>query len=201
MELHAFALLCGIATVTCCAHIASVALDGWRWLVMVLLSLFILSPLAGLLPSVAPLSVQPSHAALLIALAAMSLLRRRSAKMALTWGGLVTAMWISALLTAGYPMVIAFTWPLAGAAITQALSLRCSGFRSEALLQEALVVLLVIALTVALVPELLAGWRSASALQGIDAAPVSAPVAGLGAISVATVCVVLGILYTGWKYK
>lgn len=202
MELHAFALLCGIATVTCCAHINSHSSEGWRWLLTMVLGLALLPPFALLLPNVVPLAMQASHAALLIALAAMSLLRRPSAHMALYYGGFLTALWISTLLTAAYPLLLAVLLPLAAALTTQLLALYRPGFRSESLLQEALIVLLMISLPVALVPELIAGWRSATALQGIDPATVAAPlVSGVGAVTVAVMCVLFGILYTRWKYK
>lgn len=200
MELHAFTLLCGLGAVTGCAHINQPGRLLWLWGLMLLLGLVLFSPLT-LLPFAHPqVATQPSHTALLLVLAAAWLLRSARPWAAVALGGLLGAQWITALLAVGYPLVFALGFPLSVSALTLGLSLQRRGFRNAALLQEALVMLLGVALVIALVPELIAGWRSATALQGIDAGADTAT-AGGGSVLVTVLCVLLGILYARWKYK
>lgn len=200
-----YALLCSLAAAIFSAHIAAPRQALWS-VIGLLIAVLLFSPFTPL-PSFVPLpystpliAVLPSQTALLMALASAWLLRKPSIRVALVLGGLLTALWIDALALSGVPYIAAVFVAIAFVLLTLVLACKRAGFVSAALLSEAKVLLLLIALAGALLPEIIAGWRSASALQDLDADAATDPMT-YNSVLFAAFCVLLGIVYKKWRYR
>ena len=117
------------------------------------------------------LTYDPAHLAIMIALGALFFLQSEPwpVLVALVSGGL-TAVWIAMLKLQGVPVWFSAPLALALSLATFYCTLFRSGFVSEPVRQEAMLVLLAIAVLAGLVPGLLTSWRAATRLQSADAA-------------------------------
>jgi len=114
--------------------------------------------------------------------------------------GLLAGIWLQTLLALRYPFPLAAVLVFGSAACALTGSVRRPGFRSPELLKEAFLLLGCSALVLALLPELLQGWNSALALQGVDAGAESGA-SGIEVLWITVVFVVLGMGRAAWKYR
>jgi hypothetical protein len=132
--------------------------------------------------------------------AALMLLRPAWPRVALACAAACAALWAAVLQQQGLALPLALG--IAGAAPLAAslLARRRARFAPPALRDEALVLVGACALILAVAPGLIAGWRSAVALQatplGADAAP-AAP----WPFAVAAACIALGGVYSVWRRR
>ena len=138
---------------------------------------------------------------MVLALAAfLKLHKTRLAPQAAVFGGMLAAFWIDMLIRQGYPVVPVMAMVTGFALVAFLGSVYRSGFVSPPVLDEALIIILLMALFVAIIPDAISGWQSATSLQGIGAGRETQ--AGNPVVILLTISfVLLGSLYAGWKYR
>ncbi|HTQ99056.1 MAG TPA: hypothetical protein VMH83_03660 [Candidatus Acidoferrum sp.] len=200
MTAHAHALLCGLSAVAFAAGVA-----GWRgvlhWLLGLVFGLLLFAPWLSLNLSLLPVMLPPTQAALLLALALLWQLWRPRAGVAAMLAGVMTAWWMLALDALGLPSATSFIVPCVSVMATLWLACRRGTFAAAELRTEAFMLLLPLAFAVATLPDLVDGWRSAAALQGMDGAAQATVNAGWSGLMVAVIALLSGFLYRGWKYR
>ena len=200
MSQQLFALLCGLGTVgfTACADRGK---QGIYWLAG-FVGLFVLIRPLGIFPfNNGLLAVNPTQIAMVLALAAfLKLQKTHLIPHAAVFGGMLAAFWIDMLIRQGYPTVPVITMVTGVALLAFLGSVYRSGFVSPPVLDEALIIILLMALFVAIIPDAISGWQSATSLQGIDAGQ-GAQTGNPGVLLLIFSFVILGSLYAGWKNR
>lgn len=114
--------------------------------------------------------------------------------------GVCAAAWISILEVQGLPWLPAALLAVSVTGVAVGLAQRRAGFASAEVRDEAVVLVSCFALLLALGPELVDGWRSATALA---AEPLSADVPSVGPWLGAFVigCLLMGGVYSLWKRR
>lgn len=127
-------------------------------------------------------------AGLVIALALLALLTPRYSPVARFGAALLAMQAAVHLFDSGVPMVLALLVGATFALLPAWLQTRGAGFAPARMQEEALLIVLALALVLGAAPEIESGWRSAMALnanagQGADASPI--PMWALGALGAA----------------
>lgn len=192
MELHAAGLLAALAATVFAAQSA-----GRNLAQATLFAVF--AAAAHALTRLAP--PDPATLGFCVAAAAVSSLARpRWWLLPPLAGGAVGAVWISVLEAQGLPWLAGAPGAAFLLATAVSLAARRRGFMPPEVRDEALVLVAAFALLLALVPDVVEGWRASLALK---AEPLAAagPQAGpwLGALVAATV--LLGGAYSLWKRR
>jgi hypothetical protein len=200
MAVQAFALLCALAAVTCSAS-ATRAIQLWYWPAGALPGIVLFNPAWLALPFAAPLAIEPAQSALLLVLLAGASLRGAvSVAVLLSAGGLLSVLWLQVLLSLAWPLPLALPLVLVCVLLAMFCKLRRPGFCPVDLHEEALVILLVAALALALVPDLVRGWSTALGLQAVGA-DGNAETGNAGVLWVAAGFVVFGAVFAQWQYR
>lgn len=198
METQAFALLCALGNVTFIAT-ANRPQQAGPWLMGCLLGLFLVNPGWLGLPLAPLLAVEPTQTALLIFLLAFARIRKPSLGWPLQFGaGLLAALWMLALVTQGYPEPLVGVQMVAVSLVTWFAVLRRPRFRTPQLLEDALLIVMAVALALAVVPEVLTGWRAAVGLQAAGMGEAE-ETGNYAVLVVAAGFGLLGIVYAKWK--
>lgn len=203
MVLQAFILLCSLAAVCFSALPATRALPAWAvgFVALLLLS----NPAAlGLSPMLAIFHVEASQAALLLAVMALSCLVFSGPRpWSAAFGGAASAFWLTGLLAGGFPHWLALPMTVMLPALAMQLARRRRGFYTARLGDEALVIVLLAALLLALAPEISRGWL-ASAPPAASAAQPGEAAAGMELwlpLLVALASLLLGALYRLYLHR
>lgn len=196
-------LLCAVAAVTFCAG-ANGRISLIPATVGYILATFLfLTP--PLLPSLSfpsfSLVVQPTQLAVVLAMVAgYGLLASHRSGVLMVFGGIAAAYWSAMLDSQGIPLAAAIAGPVLVSLASVFCTLSRPGFASLQLRDEALVIVMVLALAQAIVPTVMDAWRSAAVFQ--DAALTYDN--GRETLLVLTqmaLFFVLGALYQGWIFK
>lgn len=196
-------LLCAVAAVTFCAG-ANGRISLIPATVGYILATFLfLTP--PLLPSLSfpsfSLVVQPTQLAVVLAMVAgYGLLSPHRSRVLMAFGGIAAAYWTAMLAGQGIPLALAIAGPVLVSFASALCTLCRPGFASPQLRDEALVIVMVLALAQAIVPTVMDAWRSAAVFQ--DAALTHDN--GRETLLVLTLMAlffVLGALYQGWILK
>jgi hypothetical protein len=192
VELHAAGVLAALAVVVFAAQCAAT-----RAMLAALLASF-----AGTALAFAWVGFfRPTVAAFCIAAAAVTAFARpRWSACAPLAAGFCGAVWLSILRTQGLPWLPAMVGVALVIAAAVALAARRPGFVPAELRDEALLLIALFALLMAIGPDIVGGWQSAVALTAEPlgaAAPAVSP--WLGALVVASV--LLGGAYSLWKRR
>ncbi|HEU4618957.1 MAG TPA: hypothetical protein VFV10_13030 [Gammaproteobacteria bacterium] len=192
MQIDTLGILLGFAAVTLAA------LEPRRpWVALVSLAGFAAGA-AWLGPARFP---DPGTAAFLAAgPAALALAKPRWGAGAAACAGLAAALWAGVMQVQGLPALPAAAVAALPPAAAALLARRSGRFAPAGLREEALALVVVLGLLVALVPEVVAGWRSASAF---GSTPQEAARAGGTAwmLAAASLCAVGGALYALWRRR
>lgn len=191
MLFHALSMLCGLGTAT-----FATSATGWRTASGLTLGFAAAAVLIR--PERLP---NPVWTGGLVALAAiLQLVRPGVRPLTAASGGALAGLWSSILRMQGLPPAPALILAAALPAISAILTARRPAFAPVTLREEALVVVLLLGLAVAMAPEVSAGWRSALALNLEEKNSVGqivpAWVLFLSAVSAA-----LGGLYSLWTRR
>lgn len=116
-------------------------------------------------------------------------------------GGAAAGLWSLVLTAQGLPTVLATVF----AALLALSALLCAvhrpGFALPRFREEALVIVFILALAVALVPGVLEGWQQALGLAAIDLTASAEEAYGASALLIAGLFIILGCLYASWKHR
>jgi hypothetical protein len=153
--LLALGILCGLA----CVVLATAASDH-RFGVVAMSVCFVVTALwIGQRPP------DPAWAGLLVvAMAALGLARPRQRTLLAAGAGVFAALWASFLHEQGAPLIVSWSIAAALLGITVVASRR-PDFAGHSIREEALLLICCFGLLVALAPELVAGWHSATTLN------------------------------------
>jgi hypothetical protein len=110
-------------------------------------------------------------------------------------GGFLAALWSALLQIQGLPRLAALTVAGIVAATSVYLATKRASFAPDALKQEAMLVMIVLGLAVAVIPEISAGWQSALALNREERNSAEQIIANW-VLVLSAVSVVLGGLYS-----
>jgi hypothetical protein len=190
VELHAAGILAALAIAVLAAHCA-----GGAAIVALAVSV-VLASAAFAWAGVPDVSVLAFCVAAALAVA---LLRPRWLVLPAA-AGICTAAWISILHGQGLPWLPAALVAISVAAAAAGLALRRAGFVSADIRDEAVVLVLCFALLLAFGPDVVDGWRAATALAS---EPLSAGGTDVGPWLAALVvgCLLLGGMYSLWKRR
>lgn len=192
MSLQAFVMLCALTTLASAG--AALRLVHLAWIAAgAIAGAVLLMPGLLALPFAPLLAFEPAQVALLLVLYALARLRSGiGLRTGLVIGGVLAIVWLQALRAVGWPLFAAVPFVFVVTALAALLGLRKKNFVTAQLQDDISIVVLAGGLLVALVPEIVAGWNSAQALQGAageanaaSAAPVVWVAAGfvvLGAV-------------------
>lgn len=199
MTQQLFLLFCGLACIGFSASAVSIR-QGPAWLTGWLLALVLIRPGQLDLELSLQLTVEAQQIALTCALlAGLFILQPHRRWLATGVGGFMGFVWSLTAMSAGAPTAASLMIPAGCGLGTLLTSCYRRGFNSPHLREEAHIVILLAALIVALVPDILNGWRSAVTLQGGNSMPGS--LAGSGTFFIAATLLVCGALYANWKHK
>lgn len=192
MEAGVFALLCGLSSVCFCACIKqhkalfyyltgfciSLAVFNWNYL-----------------------EIEPIPFSFVIMLAAFVQIKNPvRTHFALFCGGLFAGMWVRVIFLQGLSVWLALFLVLGFSGITLYLSLNRKGFTNSILQDEAMSMIFILALGLAVFPELVTGWQAALNLQKIDAGKNSDKIAP-SVLLIMLFFTLLGVLYSRWKRR
>ena len=199
MTQQLFLLFCGLACVVFSAN-GVASRHGLAWLAGWLLAVLLIHPQRLGLPFTSHLLIEPQQIALSCGLLAALLIKQPQRRLlAMTAGGFIGVAWSMTLLSAGAPVSVAWLFPVICGIGTLLASRYRHNFTSPRLQEEAHVIILLAALTVALIPDIINSWHSAVTLQG--GADMPRLLNGLGVFFIATTLMACGALYANWKYK
>lgn len=198
MAYQLFPLLCGLATVsfTACADQRK---QAGHWLLGLFSMLYVTGAWNGQSQNL--LLIDPSHVATVLALAAFAVLHKRKwRRAAVVFGGMLAALWINVLSATAYPWLpVAFAVCLiSGLAFIGAIA--WDGFVSTQLRDEALIIVIAVALVVSIVPTAISGWQTAASLQSLDASQNETS-SGVGVLILSFTFMVVGGIYAKWKHR
>lgn len=160
MQLDTLGILLGFAAV------AFAALEPRRWQVALISAAAFAGVVLGIGADRAPAA---SSAAFLAAgVAALALAKPRWGAVAAACAGGAAGLWASVLELQGLPAAPAALVAALPPAASALLARRSARFAPPGLREEALALVVVFGLLVALVPEVLAGWRSAAAFGSLS---------------------------------
>jgi hypothetical protein len=132
--------------------------------------------------------------------AGLQLFRPAWADLGSVWGGALAGLLVSLLQVEGIPAVPAFLLSAALPTVSGWLAMRRPDFAPLEMRQEALLFLLAIGVTVAVAPQVAAGWQSAGFLnvgmghKAHDSIP-------LWVLSLSGASIVLGGLFSLWRHR
>lgn len=199
MTQQLFLLFCSLACVVFSAN-GVAPRHGLAWLAGWLLAVLLIRPQLLGLPFISRLLIEPQQIALSCVLLAALLIKQPQRRLlAITAGGFMGVVWSMTLLSAGAPATIAWLFPLICGLGTLLANRYRRDFTSPRLQEEANVIILLAALTVALIPDIINSWQSAVTLQGD--ADMPRMLNGLGVFFIAATLMACGALYANWKYK
>lgn len=198
MALQLFPLLCGLSAV-CFTAFTNSRSHVVYWLLGLFAFTTLLAPWFGRATGL--LFVEPEQLATIVALAALYKLENENhSTAAAMFGGALMALWINALNLAGYSWSLASVFVLLVAVITILCAIYRSTFVSYEYLNEALIIVLLMAVAIAILPTAIAGWQAAAGLQGLESSQASNS-QNLGVLLLVLVFVFIGIIYGKWKYR
>lgn len=197
MDLAASGLLYGLGTVVALAHLRRTAELLW-YLPALAAGLAVLVPFAAPLPPLLQLPANQGALAVALAMGLLLLYQARPAALMIV-AGLFSAAWCSALWPLlGAPAALAL--PLATAIGTILLAQRHLQFSTPWLRQEACLLLLAASLVLGLAPDILDGWASATQLKTLGQG-TEHQFSARGALWLSAASVILGLIYTRWRYR
>jgi hypothetical protein len=200
MEVQAFALLCALGLVTFLSSVTRASQIGW-FLAGVLAGVMLLGPSLVLLPWQPLLSSDPGQVSLLLFMLCFARLGNFVVRdyLLMLVAGVLAVIWLQALGALGYPSLFALL--LVGATSFTALagSLYRPNFRTAFLLDEALLIVMVYALALAIVPGAMSGWDAAVGLKSNVAEKTAAAERDFAVLWLAAGFAVLGAAYARWK--
>lgn len=191
-------LLCAVAAVTFCAGANDKrslipAAAGYIFAALLFLPSLPL-PLFSL-------HLEPTQLAVVLAMVSgYGLLRPDRSGLVMAFGGVAAAYWTSLLAVQGVPLVLAISAPVLPSLISAVCVLRHPEFVSPQLRDEALVIVMVLALVQAIVPTVIDAWRSAAVLQEA-ALTYDDKRTALLVLVLMGLCFLLGAVYQGWILK
>ncbi len=127
--------------------------------------------------------------------AAVEVFRRDFRWLAPLCGGALAGLWSALLQIQGLPPSGALTLAAAVPAVSAYLAVRRKTFAPEALRQEAMLAMLALSLAVAIIPEVMSGWRSALVLNR-DPGNHPDPIIANWVLAGSAVSAVLGGIYS-----
>lgn len=193
MTLQAFALLCALTTLASVGAALRPAQLAWS-AAGAIAGIVLLVPGLLALPFAPLLAFEPPQVALLLVLYALARLRGGiGPRTGFVIGGILAIVWLQALRAVGWPLFAAMPFVFVVTALAALLGLRKKHFVTAQLQDEVSIVVLTAGLLVALVPEIVAGWNSAQALQGAAGDAKALPAAPV--VWVAAGFVVLGAVF------
>jgi hypothetical protein len=143
---------------------------------------------------------EPSSAAFLAAgVASLALARPRWAAAAAACTGAVAGLWAGVLQLQGLGVVPAAFAAAVPPLVSALLAARDGRFAPPRLREEALVLVAVLGLLVALVPDIVAGWHSAAAFGSMPAGDRNGGAAWM--LALVLVCSAGGALYAWWRRR
>ncbi len=144
---------------------------------------------------------QPGWIAITVAIvAALTLWKPAWSVAMVVCGGLLAGLWISVLQLQGLPFVPALVVGVAMPAVSAFFSMRRPDFATQTLREESLILLIVLGLAVAMVPEVTAGWRSALELKAVPLG-VESPDGVAWVFLVGGACALFGGMYSLWRRR
>lgn len=199
MTQQLFLLFCSLACVVFSAN-GVAPRHGLAWLAGWLLAVLLIHPQLLGLPFASRLLIEPQQIALSCGLLAALLIKQPQRRLlAMTAGGFIGVAWSMTLLSAGAPVVAAWLFPVICGLGTLLANRYRQDFTTPRLQEEANIIILLAALTVALIPDIINSWHSAVTLQG--GADMPRMLNGLGVFFITATLVACGALYANWKYK
>lgn len=115
-------------------------------------------------------------------------------------GGVLAGLSVWFMLAHGLPKAPAVLLAAALPAVSLSLALRSPAFAPDALQEEALLAMLALGLSVAVVPEISAGWRSALALN-VEQTPNQTHALPSWVMIVGGLSVMFGGIYSFWRHR
>ena len=189
---HALALLCGLGSV------AFATVEGPTRRGSVAMALGLAATAVFLRPD---RLADPGAVGVLVAcLALASLVRPGAMLFAAAGSGALAGLWARMLQSAGVAAPVAFVAAAAAPVVTLVLMRRRSDFAPPLLRQDALLVVLALAVVVAMAPGIVAGWQSA-ALLNIRQMEAASPPLPSWTLLVSLGAATLGGLYTVWTRR
>lgn len=190
MLLHVLGILCGLAVVAF-ATLEPGRLRGAGVFLSALAAATIAIG-AGRVPD-------PVWAASFAAIGAVLALSARVSPAALVCGGVLAGIWAAVLRGLGAPALLSFAYVIGVAGLSNRLAARNPGYATDAMREEAFMLVAVIALALAAAPAVVEGWQSAVALR---AAPIEVAAAESSwAIAVAAAAFLVGGIYSMWRRR
>lgn len=163
-EVHAFALLCGLAAVAFSADSSQRGpLRLAVWLLAFLTALLLVYPISwstGWRPQWIPvIGFEPTQISMLLVIMSAVLLRYSIAWLSAMWSGLMAAIWLAVMLHGGYPVAVAIAigagLPLFGVL----LSWHHRRFSTPTMREQARILVMLGAIFMTVVPAVAASWR------------------------------------------
>ncbi len=198
MVYQLFPLLCGLAAVsfTACASRRS---QLAHWLAGFFSALLLTGSWIGQGREL--LLLDPTQFATLLVLAAFAVLHnKRWSTVAVVIGGMLTALWTNSLDAAGYPQLPVLIATCLFSVLAFFGALYRKGFVSAEVQDEALIIVIIVALLLSIVPTAIAGWQTATNLHVVDIAQ-DETYANVGLLILTLAFVTVGGLYSKWKYR
>lgn len=200
-ELQAFALLCGLAAVAFSADAAGrgtlrVSVWGLTFIpALLLLYPALLSPAIPFANALPHVGFEPTQIAMLLVIMTAVLLRYPLPWLSAAWSGLMAAVWLATLLNSGLPALIA--WPLAAGVPLTGLALSChhEDFSTLSMREEARLIILLSALTMTIIPSIMAGWQFQTAFQLTDASGYAMEADNAGFLLILLATLIAGLIY------
>jgi hypothetical protein len=190
--------LCALGVVTCIASVAR-PVQCLYLLAGALGGVLVLNPAWLMLPWSPLLGSEPAQVSLLLFMLAFArVIGRVQAHVLLSVAGVLAVIWLQALGSLGYPASFAWLIVLLACFTTVFCSLYRAGFRTETLLEEAFLIVMLYALALAIVPEVLSGWDAAVGLQNVSSRE-SLVEKEQGGLWLAAGFVIVGAAYAKWK--
>lgn len=201
MEVAAFTLLCSLASIVLISS-AQHPYAFFYWFSGFISASIIFNPGLFFLDIGPLLFIDPGQLSILLAIVIFSRLKTSSKQKGfyLLIAGVCSGLWLSLLLARAMPVVISGGIVLSCVFLTFWCVSRIKGFTNAALLEEAFLILFILALAVGIFPELYSGWQSAFNLQEANTAATEEPIAPM-IIFITLTFTILGGLFTRQKYR
>lgn len=188
---HALALLCSLASV-----VFATLNPGWRGQAMVALGFALGTTAVRLSRLPDPVWI----GSVVASLAIVAILRPRTRIFVAACGGALAGVWASMLQLEGLPMPAAVGVAAAAPALSAFFTRRNAAFAPLELRDEALLVIFITGLVVALAPGVVRGWQSAAVLN-LQPTGAASQVVPVWTVLLAFGAAALGGLYTVWMRR
>jgi len=201
MILDAFGLLCSLGVVAFCSTGTKQSAYLY-WLAGLVLGIIFINPAILALPWLPFVTIDPAQFSMLTFLVALWYMgNTRRMRIPLFMSGILTVLWISTLTIQGLPLFVASVFVIALTLLAIWATLHRTIYCNELIEEEAMGIIMVIAMLVAFVPEIVAGWDSAVNLQGGEIGSADTAGAMPVVLIISALFIILGAFYAQWKYK